>query len=65
MPEHVTREPIRIRCEGVGSPPNMKLTDSSGLCAMCGHMWFFTEDGGMVVHDRDDILAMIDRGDFG
>lgn len=60
-----TPEPIRIRCEGTGCPPNMKITSSSGMCSMCGCVWFFTDEAGMVAHDRDDILAMIERGDFG
>lgn len=58
------REPIRRPCEGSGHPPNMKLTGPIGLCAMCGTTQT-TVDGKVVDHDRDDIEAMIERGDFG
>jgi hypothetical protein len=58
-------EPIRIPCEGSGCPPNMVLTKGVGLCSMCGRTHALDGDGKVIAHDRDDVIAMIQRGDFG
>lgn len=50
--------PIRIPCEGSGVP----LT-KIGSCSMCGRFPGLGV-GGARPHDRDDIIAMIRRGDF-
>lgn len=49
------RDPILIRCEGSGA--------KSEYCPMCASATT-DETGDIVEHDRLDILAMIDRGDF-
>jgi len=56
-------EPILIRCEGSGCPP-CRGTD---LCSMCGQCCSLVgEDEAVTIdHYRDDILARLDRGDFG
>lgn len=53
------RLPTRIPCEGTGWPPAGGV-----LCAMCGRAGLVA-NGFVVAHQRDDILAMIERGDFG
>ena len=58
-------ELLLIECEGSGLPKRGKsgLADFVGLCKMCGgHL--LIEDGKIVPHNRDDIVAMITRGDF-
>lgn len=57
----VTGEPILIRCEGSEGAGNR--VGSAVGCAMCGR-WFSSIDV-VPEHERDDILARIDRGDFG
>jgi hypothetical protein len=68
-------EPIRVVCEGAGCSPIRTTIDPAtfsytggiyvGLCSMCGQ-WIVVTDEGMVgEHRRDDVLAMIERGDFG
>jgi hypothetical protein len=51
----MTNEPLFIRCEGSD-------TLSPGWCQMCG----IPAIRGTVIpeHQRTDILAMLDRGDF-
>ena len=58
-----------IPCEGTdcsthqhhhGDPPDVIV----GMCAMCGQAVPLHDDGTATAHDRRDILAMIDRGDF-
>lgn len=56
-------DPIRIRCEGSGYPGNRSLLGARVTCQMCGQ--HFAGPGPVPNHDRNDILAMIDRGDFG
>ena len=48
-------EPIRIRCEGSGA--------RSSYCPMCAS-GEIDRDGVIVEHERLDVLAMLDRGDF-
>lgn len=47
-------EPLRIRCEGSGNP-------NPGWCPMCAVV--FLADP-VPEHERTDVLAMIERGDF-
>ena len=58
-----TGDPILIRCEGSGCPP---CTDEGGhgMCAMCGR-WHVLVGVAMPEHERDDIIARLNRGDFG
>lgn len=59
----MTPEPIFIHCEGSRS------VAVEGICPMCGYhvgavvLWI--TDGLVPDHEREDIIAMIDRGDFG
>ena len=58
---------IWIPCEGGGYPaagrqPNTFFT--YGTCAMCGQWIPTTSDGRVIRHNRDDIIARIERGDF-
>jgi hypothetical protein len=43
----------------------MVLTKGVGLCSMCGRTHALDGDGKVIAHDRDDVIAMIQRGDFG
>jgi hypothetical protein len=59
-------EPILIRCEGSGCPPAAMLIGLSfgtGICAMCGEQWSVVA-GTILDHQRDDIIARLNRGDF-
>lgn len=56
--------PFRVRCEGSLQPCNLPGL-IGGLCQMCGGWLPRYGDGSIVEHDRDDVLAMIERGDFG
>lgn len=61
--------PIRIKCEGSKCPahllvPSTIRNQQRGMCPMCGSHVQCGPDGRTYRHDRDDILAMIDRGDF-
>lgn len=72
-------EPIRIPCEGSGCPGHGVGLSPGALpgqgavslttCAMCGRAVeaYWRNDGRWVAlpHQRDDVLAMLDRGDFG
>jgi len=57
------RPPLRIPCEGSGAATHFAAT-GNGLCAMCGRYVRCDADGRAVQHDRDDVLAMIRRGDY-
>lgn len=51
-------EPIWIACEGSGCP-----FTSMNTCTMCGQ--HVAHDGDVTSHhERDDIIARIERGDF-
>ncbi len=59
--------PIIVPCEGsngVGHPMHPGV-----MCQMCGNVWPQFPIPGMYnqvpAHDRLDILAMLERGDFG
>jgi hypothetical protein len=56
-------EPILIDCEGAGCPPAGRI-EVAGMCSMCGGFDFMLPDGTMPPHQRQDIIAMIARGDF-
>lgn len=71
-------EPIRIPCEGSdcighgeGCRFGAKVLDPPvpvTMCVMCGqHVDAEITPGGFraLAHDRDDVLAMIARGDYG
>lgn len=66
-------EPIRVDCVGAGCDPCRTRIDGFsynfgryvGMCAMCGQWLDITADGQVEPHQRDDVLAMIERGDFG
>lgn len=59
-------EPILIHCEGSGVRGHEVICPSShAMCVMCGRIKPMDEHGKVVEHDRDDILARINRGDFG
>jgi hypothetical protein len=53
------KEPIMIPCEGSYQPTHFNL---NGMCKMCGAQ---TGASPAPPHYREDILAMIERGDFG
>ncbi len=62
--------PIRIPCEGsaTGGHP---LENGLLICSMCGRLVrpvIATDDSPYIVqappHDRDDIISMLQRGDF-
>jgi hypothetical protein len=57
----VSAAPIRVRCEGSACPPAFP---GVAICPMCGQV-IALADGTLVAHDRDDLLAMLARGDFG
>lgn len=57
-----------IPCEGSDQTGHAAFDGTYGpnyaMCAMCGRLREQNPDGTMAAHDRMDILAMIDRGDF-
>lgn len=55
-------EPILIPCEGSGAVGNRGMVPGTRSCQMCGGHFFAKS---IPQHDRWDILAMIERGDFG
>lgn len=63
----IAAEPIRVECEGSGCPAHPLTLTQLAICSMCGAVVATT--GGAepraVQHERDDVLAMLDRGDFG
>jgi hypothetical protein len=55
---------LMVICEGSGCGAHMLPSIMGlGICAMCGHT---VELNGSValLHTREDILAMVERGDF-
>lgn len=63
----VHKPPLRVPCEGSGcSVARWTITrvDDMGLCTMCGEL-VPTINYRAVQHDRNDVLAMLERGDFG
>jgi hypothetical protein len=53
-------DPIWIPCEGSGYPGCLFR-----MCAMCGGAFDEDAQGRIVAHERQDIIAMVARGDFG
>jgi hypothetical protein len=54
-------EPILVWCEGSGCPP---ASDWHRICSMCGIGKGVDLQGLVLPHERRDILAEIERGDF-
>lgn len=64
MSAHPDLDPLRIRCEGSGTPTAFFQTGAT-ICRMCGHT--VPAYGSKAIaseHERTDLLAMIARGDF-
>ena len=59
----VPRRAIRIACEGSDNVAH-SLKMNGGICAMCGVIVACRDDGTAWPHERNDILAMLERGDF-
>ena len=59
FPDRLPSEPILIPCEGG------EQRTPHHLCAMCGNPEPVQDDGWVVAHQRDDIIARVKRGDFG
>lgn len=57
-------DPIRIPCEGAGCRV-LPFAQVSGLCPMCGRHVASDQAGDALPHERDDVLAMLTRGDYG
>lgn len=55
---------IRIACEGTDCPTHFPSMNG-GICAMCGVTVTCRDDGTAWPHERNDIIAMLERGDFG
>ena len=67
MPAEMT-EPILIVCEGSGCSVHLPASATNtmgpfGICQMCG-AGVEANCGIAKLHTREDILAMIDRGDY-
>ncbi len=60
-------DPIMIDCEGAGVRGHLLGVRDPGVgvysCAMCGQT-FVAVTNRMPEHQREDVLAMIQRGDF-
>lgn len=60
----MTVDPILVRCEGsTHATHNVVGSSHLGMCRMCGEL-VVADEGVARPHNRQDILAMIDRGDF-
>jgi hypothetical protein len=61
-------EPVLMDCEGNYQPLNLQedLGDLGiwGHCQMC-HAWVAFSHNGAAFHQRQDVLTMVARGDFG
>lgn len=56
-------DPIMVRCEGSGARGHRCICPTThAMCPMCGEI--LAADAEMPEHDRQDILAMLARGDF-
>jgi hypothetical protein len=55
-------EPIFVPCEGTGGAGHL-LVAGARMCAMCGQI-HATEADKIPDHHRQDLIAMIQRGDF-
>lgn len=54
---------LRTPCEGSNCPTHFPGMNG-GICAMCGVTVTCRDDGTAWPHDRNDIIAMLERGDF-
>lgn len=55
--------PIRVRCEGsVAFARNFNL--NATVCPVCGVTVTCADNGIIYEHERNDVQAMIERGDF-
>ncbi len=64
------KEPIMVPCEGSGCPAHLwgsstNTTTFMGTCSMCGHGVACNGQGIAPHHLREDILAQLERGDYG
>ncbi len=61
----MSENPIQMVCEGSGQATHLTWGNdlTAGVCSMCGYT-VTTNNGVAVLHARDDLLAMIERGDF-
>lgn len=55
--------PLLVTCEGSNHFARL-VSQNGGTCAMCGQRVTCRDDGTAWPHDRNDILAMLERGDF-
>jgi hypothetical protein len=53
-------KPIMVRCVGSGAEGHDVAAGCLFICPMCGQDF---DDSPLPAHDRQDILAMIERGD--
>lgn len=60
----MTPPPIRIPCEGSDNLVHYP-GEGVGICPMCGVVVAHRKDNTALPHERNDILAMLERGDFG
>ena len=60
-------EPILVDCEGAGVLGNFTIGSEwvHKTCPMCGAWYYIQRDAVIPLHSRDDIIARINRGDFG
>jgi hypothetical protein len=56
--------PIRIPCEGALATGH-EISYRAVMCVMCGHTFDGVPSSITPLHDRDDIISMLQRGDFG
>lgn len=65
MTDPAVPEPLWTDCEGSDCPTHLHGL-GSGICSMCGsRVPIWADDGKAKDHKRKDVLAMLDRGDFG
>lgn len=63
QPHSGQAQPIRIPCEGSNCPVHHPFLNG-GMCAMCGVTVTCSDEGIAFAHERNDVLAMLERGDF-
>lgn len=62
--------PMPVPCAGVGHRPCFMLPDEAreggpwGLCLHCGEPQLLDSIGDVGAHERDDLIARLQRGDF-
>jgi hypothetical protein len=55
--------PIRIPCEGAQATGH-EIGYRAVMCVMCGRIFTGVPASVTPAHDRDDIISMLQRGDF-